>query len=110
MLDFIMWPLWSAFGAYCFWFFTRAKKLEPLTLDDLVVLWKIHKQQTGCHAPISRVEPIIDGHSDEFSGFRCECGYQYASKRLIAQRAAVERNMFVSIQPNRTKHNTVLRT
>jgi len=103
MLDFMMWLLWFGFGAYCFWFLTLAKKTEPLTLDDLVVIWKIHKQQVGCCAPISRVKPITNAHSNEFLGFKCECGYQYTSKRPIAQRPALEQNMFVSVQPNRTK-------
>lgn len=100
MLDFVVWGLWFGLGAYCFWFFTQAKRLEPLTLDDLVIIWKVHRQHAGCKAPISRLKPIIHNDSNEFSGFRCECGYQYLSKRLIVQRHAFERNMFVSVSPN----------
>jgi hypothetical protein len=95
MLDYVIWTAWFLFGGYCFWFFTMAKRSEPLTLDDLVIVWKVHKQQSGCGAPISRLKPIMHDHSDEFSGFRCECGYQYLSKRLITQRRVIERNMFV---------------
>jgi hypothetical protein len=110
MLDFIVWIFWFIFGAYSFWFFTRAKKLEPLTLDDLVILWKIHRQQAECDVPLSKVKPIMKNHSNEFSGFRCECGYEYLSKRLIVQRHALERNMFISTSMNRTESTSILRT
>jgi hypothetical protein len=109
MLDFIVWGLWFSMGAYCFWFFTQAKKLEPLTLDDLVIIWKIHRQQAGCKAPLSKLKPIIRDRSDEFSGFRCECGFQYLSKRPLVQRHAFEQNMFVSISPNSVEHRAILK-
>ena len=88
MLDLLVWSLWFIFGAYSFWFLFQAKTLEPLTLDELVILWKLHKQQAGCDAPISKLEPIIrtSSHENEFVGFRCTCGYQYLSKRPITQK------------------------
>lgn len=110
MLDLIMCIFWFIFGAYSFWFFARAKKLESLTLDDLVILWKIHKQQAGCNVPLSKVKPIVNNRSNEFSGFKCECGYKYMSKRPIVQRHAFERNMFISTSVNRTESTHTLRT
>jgi len=101
MLDLVLWVVWFIFGAYCSWFFTRAKKLQPITLDELVILWKLHRLHGKCDVPISRVEAIIDPHSDEFVGFRCKCGYQYLSKRLITQRDAREHNMFYLISPKK---------
>jgi hypothetical protein len=80
MLDVLMAAFWFTLGLYSFWFVTRAKRSQPLTLDELVILWKIHKQQARCNAPLSRVKPVLDSHSNEFSGFRCECGYQYLSR------------------------------
>jgi len=85
-------------GAYSFWSFTQAKKFQPLTLDELVILCKLHKQQTECDASISKVEPIINTQLNEFMGFKCECGYQYLSKRLITQRDARKLSMFSQIR------------
>lgn len=110
MYDVIMWALWFMFGAYSVWFFTKAKKLQPLTLDELVILWKIHKQQEGCNAPLSKVEPLVNPRTSEFSGFKCRCGYAYQSKRLIVQRHALESNMFLSISSNSGERPQLLKT
>jgi len=110
MLDVLMWILWLVFGAYSFWFLTWAKKSQPLTLDELVILWKIHKQQARCNAPLSRVEPIMDSRSNEFSGFRCECGYQYLSKRLIVQRHVLDHNMFIAMSYSKGERSSLLKT
>ena len=110
MLDVLMWILWFLLGAYSFWFVTRAKRSQPLTLDELVTLWKIHKQQARCNTPLSRVKPIIESRSNEFSGFRCECGYAYQSKRLIVQRHALDRNMFAGASFNKGERSSILKT
>jgi len=110
MIDLIMWALWFMLGGYCAWFLTRAKKSEPLTLDDLVILWKIHRRQSGCNAPLSKVEPIVNPRSNEFSGFKCKCGHQYQSQRLIIQRHALERSMFMSISANNTERSQFIKT
>ena len=86
MLDALMWFLWVLLGGYSLWFLTRAKESQALTLDELVMLWKIHKQHAKCKAPLSKVEPILSPHSSDFSGFRCACGFRYVSKSLIVQR------------------------
>jgi hypothetical protein len=110
MLDVLMWIFWFVFGAYSLWFVTRAKKRQPLTLDELVILWKIHKQQAGCGAPLSKVKPIIDSRSNEFSGFKCECGYQYFSERLILQRHPLDSNMFAAVSPRKAERSSLLKT
>lgn len=110
MLDVLMWVLWFLLGAYSFWFVTRAKISQPLTLDELVTLWKIHRQQVRCNTPLSRVKPIIESRSNEFSGFRCECGYEYESKRLIVQRHAFDRNMFVGTSFSKGGRSSILKT
>lgn len=107
MLDLLLWILWFIFGAYSFWFFTQAKKLQPLTFDELVLLWKLHKQEAHCDASIPKVEPIMNKHQHEFVGFKCECGYQYLSKRLITQRDARNLNMFSFISTKKKKINKV---
>ena len=110
MLDVLMLILWAVLGGYSFWLVTRAKRSQPLTLDELVLLWKKHKQEAKCRAPLSRVKPIIDPRSDQFSGFKCECGYQYTSKRLLVQRRAVDRNMFIALSSSKTDRSSLLKT
>ncbi len=73
---------WVALIAYVLWFFFEAKTVQPLTLDDLALTWKLHKQQDGCDA--SRIHSLIK-ENDEVIGFRCECGYKFIQKRLITQ-------------------------
>jgi len=83
MLDLLVWVFWFSLGAYIFWFFTKAKTFQPLTLDDLALAWKLHKQETGCIA--SRIDSLLI-RKDEVVGFRCDCGYEFLQKRLITQR------------------------
>jgi hypothetical protein len=97
MLEYFAWAFWFLFGACLFWFLTRAKKSEPLTLDEAVILWKIHRLETDCKYLISKVELITDKHSREISGFKCACGYSYTSSRLLVQRRACKYNMFASL-------------
>ena len=110
VLDVLMWVLWFVVGGYSFWLITRAKRSQSLTLDELVILWKIHKQQARCSAPLSRVKPIIDPRSNEFSGFKCECGYRYLSKRLVLQRHALDHNMFVAMSSSKGEQSSLLKT
>ena len=37
---------WLTFAVYGFWYFFIAKTFQPLTLDDLALTWRLHKQQT----------------------------------------------------------------
>ena len=94
MLEYFVWASWFLLGTYTSWFLTRVKKAEPVTLDEVVILWKIHRLETGCNCPLSEVEPIADLYSKEISGFKCACGYSYMSKHLLAQRRASKFNMF----------------
>ena len=110
MLDVLMAAFWFTLGLYSFWFVTQAKRSQPLTLDELVILWKMHKQEARCNAPLSRVKPVLDSRSNEFSGFRCECGYQYLSKRPIVQKHALDRNMFIAMSSGRGERSSLLKT
>lgn len=83
---------WIALVAYVLWFFFKAKTVQPLTLDDLALTWRVHKQQRGCNA--SRIHSLIK-EDDEVVGFRCECGYEFIQKRLITQNPQ-ERQVSVS--------------
>ena len=73
---------WAALVVYLLWYFFKAKTVQPLTLDDLALTWKVHKQRDGCIA--SRIHGMIK-ENDEVIGFKCECGYEFIQKRLITQ-------------------------
>jgi len=87
MIDLLVWTFWFIFGAYSFWFFTKAKTLQPLTLDDLALTWRIHKMQTGCTA--SRIDSLIV-KGDHVVGFECDCGHEFLQKRLISARVPAD--------------------
>jgi hypothetical protein len=95
-LDVLVWLFWFLLGAYGVWFFTKAKQSQPLTLDELVILWKLHTQQTGCDTPLSKLNLIRRQQGKEIVGFECECGYRYMSQRLITQRVIPHPSMFSS--------------
>jgi len=82
MLNLLVWAFWFILGAYSFWFFSKAKTFQPLTLDDLALTWKLHKQQTGCTAP--RIHSLLT-KNDNVVGFKCDCGYEFLQKRLITK-------------------------
>jgi len=83
---------WIVLVAYVLWYFFKAKTVQPLTLDDLALTWRVHKQRDGCKA--SRIHSMIK-ENDEVVGFRCECGYEFIQKRLITQNPK-ERYVFAS--------------
>jgi hypothetical protein len=83
MLELLVWIFWLALGAYILWFFLKAETVQPLTLEELALTWKLHKQQTGCQA--SRIHSLIK-ENGEVVGFKCECGYEFIQKRLITQK------------------------
>ena len=83
ILDILLVCFWLALAVYSAWFLFGAKTHQPLTLDDLAIQWKLHKQKTGCNA--KRLQSMIK-INDEIVGFKCDCGYQYSQKRLITQR------------------------
>jgi len=84
MLDLLLCSVWFIFGAYSFWFCTQTKTFQPLTLDDLALTWKLHKQQTRCKA--SHIRSILT-KNDEVVGFKCDCGHEFLQRRLITQKA-----------------------
>ena len=85
LLGLLLGGFWLALAIYCFWYFFLAKTLQPLTLDDLALMWKLHKQQTGCKA--ARIHSLLE-RNKEVIGFRCECGYEFQQKRLITQKVS----------------------
>lgn len=89
MLYLLVIGLWGLLFAYGTWYVLKAKTFQPLTLDDLALIWKLHKQQTGCDA--SRIHSLIK-RDGQVVGFQCNCGYRYMQRRLITQRMPLEPN------------------
>jgi hypothetical protein len=83
MLEIIVCAAWFLLGAYVFWFVSKAKTFQPLTLDELAMAWKLHKREANCNA--SQIHDLLV-RKDDVVGFKCNCGYQWLQKRPIAQR------------------------
>jgi hypothetical protein len=83
LLELFMVGCWILLVVYVLWFIFKAKTVQPLTLDDLALTWRVHKQQKGCTA--SRINSLIK-ENEEVIGFRCDCGYEFIQKRLLSQK------------------------
>jgi hypothetical protein len=83
LLEVLTFGFWITLVSYGLWFLFKAKTVQPLTIDDLALTWKLHKQKDGCKA--SRLHGLIK-ENDEVIGFNCDCGYNFVQKRLITQR------------------------
>ena len=89
LLELLLLCFWLALAVYCFWYFFLAKTFQPLTLDDLALIWRLHKLQTGCKS--LRIHSLLES-KNEIIGFKCDCGYEFKQKRLITQRAIKKYN------------------
>lgn len=78
-----MLALWVTLCMYLFWYIVKASTYESISLDDLAILWRFHKQEAGCKS--SFIQDLLV-KNDEVVGFRCGCGYEYLQKRLIMQK------------------------
>jgi hypothetical protein len=83
LLELFMVGCWILLVVYVLWFMFKAKTVQPLTIDDLALTWRVHKQQKGCTA--SRINSLIK-ENEEVIGFRCDCGYEFIQKRLLSQK------------------------
>ena len=92
-LDVMAWSFWFLLGTYVTWFIFKAKDFAPLTLDELALSWRLHKQLTGCKAPIIR--DLLIKKNGEVVGFTCDCGHKFLQKRMITQ------NLHLSIRSNK---------
>ena len=83
MLEILMVSCFALLGAYSLWYFFKAQTYQPLTLDELALMWKNHKHKSGCKA--THIETLLL-KNDEVIGYKCGCGAKYYQKRLITQR------------------------
>lgn len=94
-LDIFLWGSVVVFLAYWIWYVFMAKTEQSLSQDELFVTWKLHKQQTRCTA--LRFQNLLTNKNKNIVGFKCECGYEFRQKRLIAQKILRKE---VTLQPN----------
>ncbi len=92
----LVFGFWTGLVFYVLWFVFKAKTVQPLTIDDLALTWKVHKQQSGCNS--SRIHGLIK-ENDEIVGFKCDCGYEFIQKRLITQKPVEGIATPISTQP-----------
>jgi hypothetical protein len=86
MLAELMLALWITLAVYLFWYIVKATTYQSLSLNDLALLWRVHKLEAGCKSAYIQ-DLLVKG--DEVVGFRCGCGHEYLQKRLISQKPKV---------------------
>lgn len=80
--EFLVPIVWIALLIFTIWFLFKAETDQPLSLDDLALSWRLHKQHNNCKT--DRIKQLIKVN-DEVVGFKCECGYEFRQKRLVSQ-------------------------
>jgi hypothetical protein len=70
------------FIAYFCWYLFVGKTLQPVTTEEIELMWRLHRTQTGCNG--SRITDLLS-YRNKVVGYRCECGYEFRQKRLLAQ-------------------------
>jgi hypothetical protein len=58
------------------------KTLQPLTSQEVSLIWGMHKKQTECGG--TRINKLLLDKG-KVVGFRCKCGYEYVQKRPLVQ-------------------------
>jgi hypothetical protein len=82
-MEYMLCGVWFLLGGYAFWFLSKAKTYQPITLDELACAWKLHKREAGCNA--SQIHDLLI-KKDQVVGFKCACGYEWLQKRPISQK------------------------
>ena len=81
MIETILVPIfWILLGVLTVWFLFFAQTTYPMSLDDLALTWRLHKQRTNCKS--GQIKRLLK-EKDEVVGFRCECGFEFKQKCLI---------------------------
>ena len=66
-------------GLYIAWLLLSANRFVQLPRKEIRMLWKFHKQKTGCKAKkwseiVKKNKPV---------GFECECGFKHIQKKPL---------------------------
>lgn len=69
--------IWLSLGFCTAWFLLSAKRVFPLTKEEVETLWKVHKQTKRCGA-MNWCEVV---RSNKILGFECGCGHKHIQKK-----------------------------
>ena len=73
------------FGFYISYLLLSARNVVPLTMEEVEMLWKSHKQMTCCKAEtwheITKRKKVI--------GYECECGFKHIQKKPLVDLSLV---------------------
>ena len=83
MITLLLGSFWLTLGAYTMWYLFKAKSFQALTLDNLALTWKLHKQRSNCKG--SNIQSLLTKHG-EVVGYQCECGHKFLQERLVSQK------------------------
>ncbi len=72
----------AVFLGYFCWYVFVGKTLQPVTTEQIDLMWRLHKTQSGCKG--SRITDLLS-YKEKVVGYKCECGYEFKQKRLLAQ-------------------------
>ena len=83
MLDYFVIFSFIAYVIYYLWYSLFGKTKQPLTSNEVDLLFVVHKKQAGCTG--TKISNLLL-EKGKVVGFKCECGYKYEQKRLLSQR------------------------
>jgi len=76
---FLVPTVWVSFGCLASWFMLSAKKHQPISAEEIEILWKSHMQFSKCKG--KKFEKIMKGK--KLIGYKCQCGYEHQQRRPI---------------------------
>ena len=77
--EILMPTMWACLVGYISWLVVRARKYEPITIEEARVLWGVHKKKAQCEA--KKWRKIM--RKNRMIGFECGCGFRHTQKRPI---------------------------
>lgn len=83
ILDYFVIISFITYIIYYFWYSFFGKTKQPLTLNEVDLLFVLHKKQAACTG--TKISDLLL-ESGKVVGFKCECGYKYEQKRFLAQK------------------------
>ena len=67
------------FGFYLGYLLLAARNVVPMTKEEAIILWKIHKEKDCCKA--ETWHEIIE--DEKLVGYECKCGFKQIQKKPL---------------------------
>ncbi|MCK5628562.1 hypothetical protein KAI12_03765 [Candidatus Bathyarchaeota archaeon] len=80
MIQILMVSVLICIPIYLLYYFVSAKRKAPITSEEARLLWKIHKNDSGC---THKKWNVTKRGKHKIVGFKCDCGYKYAQRRPL---------------------------